>query len=79
MTVQTEGQDIMYRDEKGLGLAEMPLEDGDCRNRKCMKILESSEERGGGVWVPKSDASCHNIFEEVKCRIEKHILWNCLK
>ena len=73
MTVQTEGQDIMYRDEKGLGLAEMPLEDGDCRNRKCMKILESSEERGG-VWVPKCDASCHNIFEEVKCRIGKHSL-----
>lgn len=26
MTVQTEGQDLMYRDEEGLGLAEMPLE-----------------------------------------------------
>ena len=38
-----------------------------------MNILETSEERAG-VWVPKCDASCHNIFEEVKYRIGKHIL-----
>lgn len=73
MTVQTEGQDIMYRDEKGLGLAEMPLEDGDCRNRKCMKILESSEERGGVsgflslmpvviIFLKKSNAELKSIF-----------------
>lgn len=73
MTVQTEGQDLMYRDEEGLGLAEMPLEDGDCRNRKCMKILESSEERGGMsgllslmpvviIFLKKSNAELKSIF-----------------
>ena len=73
MTVQTEGQDLMYRNEEGLGLAEMPLEDGDCRNRKCMKILESSEERGGMsgllslmpvviIFLKKSNAELKSIF-----------------
>ena len=37
----------MYRDEKGLGLAETPLEDGDSWSRKHMNILETSEEKGG--------------------------------
>lgn len=63
----------MYRNEKGLGLAEMALEDGGSRRENTCKFWKAVK-KGGGVSVPKCDASCHNIFEETKCRIEKNIL-----